>query len=219
MKYSMVKQFSNAAIDNAFSFVFKIVDFGKLMVEVFWAFMDIWIAFALIFINAFMYIYYFFLFLIDRGSESSPPTPFSGRQKFQQTSKIPGVTISSSHNPIPAMYRVSQKAAAGTAKTFTNTVDNAASKTVETAQKALPSLKPSGGGSKINIVKSVLEFIADFFIAVKDIITKPFRLISDFLSGRLKPVKESESKSSGSQGKTSLIDDYMKEYEKNRRGK
>ena len=29
MKYSMVKQFSNAAIDNAFSFVFKIVDFLK----------------------------------------------------------------------------------------------------------------------------------------------------------------------------------------------
>lgn len=215
MKYSMVRQFSNAAIDNAFSFVFKIVDFGKLMVEVFWAFVDIWVAFFLIFINMFMYIYYFFLFLIDRGSESAPPSPLSGRQKFQKKSKIPTFSITSGPNPIPAMYRVTQKAA-GSAKTFTDTVEKSASATVETVQKALPALKPSGGGSKINIVKSVLDFIVDFFKAIKDIVTKPFIIIADFLSGRLKPVKESEAKSSEG-GKTSLIDEYMKEYEKNRR--
>lgn len=216
MKYSMVKQFSNAAIDNVFNFFFKIVDFGKLMVEVFWAFLDIWIAFFLIFINIFMYIYYLFLFLIDSGSEAAPPAAFTGRQKHQQKSKIPVVSISSSPNPIPAMYRVSQKAT-GSAKTFTDTVDNVASKTVETAQKALPALKPPGGGSKRNITKSVLEFIADFFKAVKDIITKPFTAIAGFLSGRLKPVKESESKASESRATTSLIDDYMKEYEKSRK--
>ncbi len=215
MKYSMVKQFSNAAIDNAFNFFFRIVDFGKLMVEVFWAFLDIWIAFFMIFVNAFMYVYYFFLFLIDRGSESAPPAPLSGRTKFQKKSKIPTVSISSSPNPIPAMYRVTQKAA-GSARTFTDTVENTAAKTVETAQKALPALKPSGGGSRINIGKVILEFIADFFKAVKDIIIKPFKLIADFLSGRLKPVKESEVKSSGSSQKTSLIDEYMKEYEKKR---
>jgi hypothetical protein len=113
------------------------------------------------------------------------------------------------------MYRVTQKAA-GSAKTFTDTIENTASKTAETAQKALPSLKPAGGGSRINIVKTVLEFIADFFKAVKDIIVKPFKVIADFLSGRLKPVKESEVKSSGSSQKTSLIDEYMKEYEKKR---
>ncbi|MFA5519873.1 MAG: hypothetical protein WDA74_11520, partial [Spirochaetota bacterium] len=89
MKYSMVKQFSNAAIDNVFTFFFKIVDFGKLMVEVFWAFLDIWIAFFLIFANIFMYIYYLFLFLIDSGSEAAPPAAFSGRQKYQKSSKIP----------------------------------------------------------------------------------------------------------------------------------
>lgn len=216
MKYSMVKQFSNAAIDNVFNFGFKIVDFGKLMVEVFKAFLDIWIAFFLIFFNIFMYIYYFFLYLIDRGAESGPPTPLRKRQKFQKKSKIPTVSISKAPNPIPAMYRVTQKAA-GSAKTFTEKVDSAASKAVETAQKALPPVKPSGGGSKRNIVKSVLEFIVDFFKAVKDIIFKPFTAIADFLAGRLKPVKEIERKSSESRGQTSLIDDYMKEYEKSRR--
>lgn len=215
MKYSMVRQFSNAAIDNAFSFIFKIVDFGKLMVEVFWAFVDIWAAFFLIFINMFMYIYYFFLFIIDRGSESAPPSPLSGRQKFQKKSKIPAFSITSGPNPVPAMYRVTQKAA-GSAKTFTDTVDKGATAAVETVQKALPALKPSGGGSKINIVKSILDFIVDFFKAIKDIVVKPFIIIADFLSGRLKPVKESEGKSS-EVGKTSLIDEYMKEYEKNRR--
>ena len=180
MKYSMVRQFSNAAIDNAFSFVFKIIDFGKLMIEVFWAFVDIWIAFFLIFINMFMYIYYFFLFIIDRGSESAPPAPLTGRQKFQRKSKIPTVSITSGPNPIPAMYRVTQKAA-GSAKTFTDSIDKGASAAVETAQKALPALKPSGGGSKINIVKSVLDFIVDFFKSVKDIVVKPFNVIADFL--------------------------------------
>lgn len=216
MKYSMVKQFSNAAIDNVFTFFFKIVDFGKLMVEVFWAFLDIWIAFFLIFANIFMYIYYLFLFLIDSGSEAAPPAAFSGRQKYQKSSKIPAVSISSSPNPIPAMYRVTQKVS-DSAKTFNDTVDNVASKTAVTAQKALPTLKPSGGGSKRNITKSVLEFIADFFKAVKDIITKPFTVVSGFLSDRLKPVKESENKASESRATTSLIDDYMKEYEKSRR--
>jgi len=215
MKYTMVKQFSNAAIDNAFNFVFRIIDFGKLMLEVFWAFLDIWIAFVLIFVNAFMYVYYFFLFLIDRGSESAPPAPLTGRTKFQKKSKIPTVSISKSPNPIPAMYRVTQKAA-GSAGTFTETVGNTASKTAETAQKALPALKPAGGGSRINIGKSILEFIADFFKAVKEIITKPFKLIADFLSGRLKPVKDNEVKSSAPSQKTSLIDEYMKEYEKKR---
>ena len=64
MKYSMVKQFSNAAIDNAFNFVFKIVDFGKILLEVFWGFVDIWAAFFGIFYNFFMYFYYMFLYKI-----------------------------------------------------------------------------------------------------------------------------------------------------------
>jgi len=71
MKYTMVKQFSNGAVDNIFSFLFKWVDFGKMFLEFLWSFLEIWIAFFLIFYNIYMYLYYLFLFLIDRGSETS----------------------------------------------------------------------------------------------------------------------------------------------------
>ena len=66
MKYTMVKQFSNAVIDNMFGFIFNIVDFGKIMVEVFWGFVDIWAAFFLKFYNPIKYVYNLFLFIIDR---------------------------------------------------------------------------------------------------------------------------------------------------------
>jgi hypothetical protein len=68
MKYSMVRQFSNAAIDNLYTFFFKIWDFAKVLYEVMWAFIEIWAAFFLIFYNIFMYFYYIVLFIIDRGS-------------------------------------------------------------------------------------------------------------------------------------------------------
>lgn len=217
MKYTMVKQFSNAALDNAFSFVFKIVDFGKLMIEVFWAFIDIWLAFFGIFYNYFMYAYYIFLFMIDRGSESSGPA-MRTRKKSQKVSKIPTVSFDKTPAIIPSMYR--PKVAAGdTGKTIISSVTNISTKTTDTVQKALNPLKssPAGKGSKKPLFKSTFEFIVEFFMTVKDILSKPFMLIAEFFAGKLTPVKENEPKNTEPSRRISLIDQYMKEYEKQKK--
>lgn len=218
MKYSMVKQFSNAAIDNAYTFIFKIVDFGKILNELFWGFLEIWIAFFGIFYNFFMYFYYIFLFIIDRGSESSGPA-IRTRRKSQRISKIPTVTLDKTPSIIPAMYRVSSSAGT-TGKAISSSVENVTTKTAETVQRVLAPVKtpPPGTGSKKPILKSTLEFIVEFFITVKDILTKPFIFISDFFARRLTPVKEADQKKAEPARKISLIDQYMKEYEKKKRG-
>lgn len=217
MKYSMVKQFSNAAIDNAYNFIFKIVDLGKLMIEVFWQIFDIFAAFFGIFYNFFMYFYYIFLFMIDRGSESSAPK-LRTRFKSQKVSRIPVVTLDKTPAVIPSMYRV-KEAAADAGKSVTSSVSNVTAKTTETVQKALTPMKasPSGRGSKKPFFKSLFEFIVEYIITVKEIITKPFILISDFFAGRLKPVKEEEQKKAEPGRRISLIDQYMKEYEKQKK--
>jgi len=224
MKYSMVKQFSNAAIDNAFGFIFKIVDFGKLLIEVFWAFLDIWIAFFGIFYNFFMYFYYIFLFMIDRGSESSGPT-LRSRRKSQKVSRIPSITLDKTPSIIPSMYRVKStagntgKAISSSVSSVSTSVNTVSAKTADTMQKVLAPMKaaPSGKGSKKSIFKSILEFIVDYFVTVKVILTKPFILIAEFFAGKLKPVKENEPKNVEPGRRISLIDQYMKEYEKQKR--
>ena len=213
----MVKQFSNAAIDNAFSFIFKIVDFGKILVEVFWGFVDIWMAFFGIFYNFFMYFYYMFLFMIDRGSESSGPA-LRSRKKSQKVSRIPSVSLDKTPSIIPSMYRV-KTAAGDTGKTISASVGNVTAKTADSVQKVLSPikapLKSNPKGSKKPLFKSVLEFIVDYFVTVKDILTKPFVLIAEFFAGKLTPVKENEPKEQGR--RISLIDQYMKEYEKQKK--
>lgn len=215
MKYTMVKQFSNAVIDNIFSFVFKIVDFGKILVEVFWGLVDIFAAFYLIFYNAFMYVYYLFLFMIDRSSESGGPAPYKARRAASRRSKIPALQLDNTPSPIPSMYKV--KASASEAgKAVVSSVQSVAGKTTDTVQQVMKPLKPSpaGSGSKKSIIKSLLEFIADIFKTVKDLITKPIVAIAEFLAGKLMPVKESDAKFAEIVQKRSLIDEYMKEYEK-----
>ena len=217
MKYSMVRQFSNAAIDNAFSFVFKIVDFGKIMNEAFWGFVDIWMAFFGIFYNFFMYFYYMFLYMIDRGSESSGPA-LRTRKKSQKVSRIPTVSLDRTPSIIPSMYRV-KNTASETSKAITSSVSNVSTKTADTVQKVLSPMKatPSGRGSKKPVFKSIFEFIVDYFVTVKDILTKPFILIAEFFAGKLKPVKEVEPKNQEPTRRISLIDQYMKEYEKQKK--
>lgn len=217
MKYTMVKQFWNASIDNIFSFFFKIVDFGKLSVEYFWAFLDIWIAFFGIFYNYFMYLYYLGLFMVDRGSETGSPNLRTMR-KSQKVSRIPSVNFDRTPAVIPSMYKV--KYTAGSAgKSISSKVETVAVKSVDSVQKSLASMKasPPGKGSKKPFFKSILEFIVDYFITVKNIITKPFKVLANFFAGKLMPVKEEDAKKAETAKRTGLIDQYMKEYEKKKR--
>ena len=236
MKYSVVKQFSNFAIDNAYSFVFKIIDFGKILRELFWGFLDIWAAFFGIFYNFLMYIYYLFLFMIDRGSEASGPS-FIGMKKSQSVSKIPGVPYDRTPSVIPSMYKkkgpvyddyepVKPKPASAAPKVMAAPKAPAAvAKTTETVQGTPPaqaagaftSLKSSPKGAKKSFFKVIAEFIAEYFTAVKNIIVKPFKFIGGLFAKKLQPVKETEPKNVESSKGISLIDQYMKEYEKKKR--
>jgi hypothetical protein len=202
MKYTMVKQFSNAAIDNLFSFFFKIWDFIKVLYEAFWAFLEIWAAFFLIFYNIFMYFYYFLLFLIDRGSEESGPI-FRLRRMSSTPQSAPRISIPSGSNPVPYMY--------GGAKTAATAVTSAAT----AGKQALSSLRstPSGSGAKPQIFKIILEAIADFFIGLKNIIVAPFKTIVT-LFDRFKATKE---KAKSEEKPKSLIAEYMKEYEQRKK--
>ena len=110
MRYSVVKQFSNQAIDNIFSFVFKWVDCGKMFLEFLWSFLEIWIAFFLIFYNFFMYFYYLFLFFIDRGAESST-SMFRLRGSHSSSSNIPRFEVTRAPMTVPPMYGASQAVA------------------------------------------------------------------------------------------------------------
>ncbi len=219
MKYSMVRQFSNASIDNIFIFFWKIVDFGKLLIEVWWGFYDILAAFFLIFYNFFMYIYYLFLFLVDRGSESGGPVTMATRSRSSAKSKIPTVRIDNSPTPIPAMFRV--KTPSSISSNTANIASTVTAKTAETVQTALKPLKSSvsGSGAKSSFFKSILEFFADIFITIKDFIVKPAVYFKEFISGKLTPVRESDLKTNEASAKGSLIDDYLKEYEKQRKKK
>ncbi len=208
MKYSMVKQFSNGALDNVYNFFYKIVDFGKIMIEVFWGFVEIWQAFFLIFFNIIMYFYYLFLFIIDYSADESRGTMLSFRKKKAGISRTPSISIPKGPSPVSARY--------GKIK---ETTQAAASVAAAAAESVKPS--PTASGAKKPIVKTTLEFFSNIFSTIASVITAPVRGVAGFFGPKLKPVKEEpmSSESFGSQrpGSGSLIDQYMKEYEQKRK--
>jgi hypothetical protein len=157
--------------------------------------------------------------MIDRGSESSGPA-LRSRRKSQKVSRIPSVSLDRTPSIIPSMYRV-KTAAGDTGRTITDSIGSAASKSADTVQKVLSPIKAPmksiPKGSKKPFFKSIFEFIVDYFVTVKEILTKPFILIAEFFAGKLTPVKENEQKNQEQGRRISLIDQYMKEYEKKKR--
>jgi hypothetical protein len=160
----MVKQFSNGALDNIYNFFFKWVDFGKLLIEVFWAFMEIWQAFFFIFYNIFMYFYYLFLFIVDRGAEETQSSRIFRRSISKRLSSTPAVTLTREKNPIPAAYgRIASSAAESIASGVSSIV---------TPPRNPLSGKPRG---KRNILKSALDFFSDLAYRIKNIFLNPLR--------------------------------------------
>lgn len=208
MKYTMVKQFSNGALDNVYNFFYKIVDFGKIMIEVFWAFVEIWQAFFLIFANIGMYFYYLFLFIIDFSADESKGTLMSFKKGKTGVSRTPSISISGSGSPRPSVYTKAK-----------DTTKSAVSAAASTADSIRPGAK--GTGAKGSIIKSTLEFFSNFFSSIASFFTAPFKALAGFFGPKMKPVREepvqaSSTRLSGS-GSGSLIDEYMKEYEQKRK--
>ncbi len=201
MKYSMVKQFYNGALDNIYNFFFKWVDFGKIMLEALWSFFEIWQAFFLIFWNFFMYFYYLLLFGIDRGAESGQAGYFSRRRRVRRSS-APGVKVSNIPNPVPAAYRVSSKASA--------TVREAAATVAAPLRDG-----PAAAHAKKPIIKTILEFFASIGSGLKNLIVTPVKIVVNFFADRVRPVREKHHAAEPQQ--RSLINDYLKEYEEKRK--
>ncbi|TAL31026.1 MAG: hypothetical protein EPN93_18555 [Spirochaetes bacterium] len=220
MKYLLVRQFYNNSIDNFFNFFNRIVDFGKLLVETFLVFMDIWYQFFMIFINIFRYFYYLVLFGIDKSTESRSTIIF-WRKLPERNPFQPGrVFTREIHNPIPAAYGRHAAAAVSQGATVAvsgirgirgtvGTVASAASSVTSAGGKLL---KPSAGAAKRSFGKGFLQFFADLASGIKTFFMKPARLIADTVMRRMKPVKDEEPGVAGS-----LIEQYLKEYEKKRR--
>ncbi len=211
MNYTMVKQFSNAAIDNFFKFFFKIVDFGKVMYEALWAFFDIWVAFYLIFYNSFMYLYYLVLFGIDRGSIESRYTVLFWKKAPRGVSRTPGVILSREPNPIPAMYRTTAKKTSQAVSATAETVSRATAAVSEVPDMVFS----SGSRGKKSLFKSIGEALSNFFSALKRALLKPFESLANFFTDRVKPVRE-EGQTKEQKSK-SLIDEYLKEYERKKK--
>lgn len=201
MKYSMVKQFYNSALDNIYNFFFKWVDFGKIMIEVLWAFLEIWQAFFLIFWNFFMYIYYLLLFGIDRGAESGQAGFFSRRRRVLRSS-TPGVKMSNIPNPVPASYKVTS--------TVSTTVREAAATVASPLRDG-----PAASHAKKSIFKSILEFFASIGTGLKNLVVVPGKIVVNFFADTVRPVKNERHAAEPQQ--RSLINDYLKEYEEKRK--
>jgi hypothetical protein len=208
MKYTVVKQFSNGVIDNFFSFIFKWADCAKMFVEFLWSFLEIWIAFFLIFYNALMYVYYILLFFIDRGTESSTGL-FSLRGTHGKVSTIPKFELTKGPSTVPGMY--GSRAVSAAAGTIT-------AKTAMAASQTLASVRSAGTvasrGLKQSAIKSFFGAVLDFFKSLGRLIAAPFKkLVLMFDRGvALRNQREAESDKS-----KSLIDEYIKEYEQKKR--
>ncbi len=206
MKYTVVKQFSNGFIDNIFSFMFKWVDCGKMFLEFLWSFLEIWIAFFLIFYNAAMYVYYLFLFFIDRGTESSSGM-FRLRGTYSKTSYMPKFEMTKSPTTVPGMYGGSARAAADAAAAT-------ASKASEAATQTLTSIRSAAQGMKKSAIREFFSSVLDALKSLGSFIVLPFKkLVLLFDRGAaLRRQREDDSGES-----KSLINEYIKEYEQKRR--
>jgi hypothetical protein len=201
----MVKQFSNNALDNLFNFAFRWVDFGKVLLEAFWSFLYIWQAFFAIFSNLFMYIYYLFLFFIDRGSEGTTMPRLFRPAVSGRRSSTPSLDLSGTDS---APSRI-----ASAAKSVVETASSAVSSSVSSISSVPLPQNPAKSGQKSKILKTFGEGVIGFFIALWETLKKPGVLIREFFTNKMKPVKDTEQKAE----KRSLIDEYLQEYEKQRK--
>lgn len=217
MDYRLVKQFLNNAVDAFFNFFYKIGDFFTVCADLFWAFLDIWYMFFSFFGNLIQYVYYLNLFIIDKLSMSGNPV-FFWRKSYDSKTVAPQMAYKKGGiSPIPRKYgggvgsapsSVSPSAglSAGSKKI---SMPKVKAPTIQSAAPAdkLGSYRPSS--NKTNVFKVILSAVYEFFIIIKEGFAKFFKSIGLFFSGRMKPVKADSPA-----GRKSLIDDYMKEYEK-----
>ena len=195
MDYRLVKQFSNNAVDNFFNFFYKIWDFMAAMVDLFWAFIDIWYQFFMIFINVWLFFYYLFLFILDKLSMAGLFTRKASARVAIPGSKAYRPDIIVPINPMFGKVEIPKP-----------------SIPLPEIKIAAPNLQPKRTGVKRNYARDFANSVANVFRKVSRSIENMYQRIADALSSRLHPVKEEDSVQ-----KKSLIDEYMREYERKKK--
>ncbi|MDA3900120.1 MAG: hypothetical protein PF637_06325 [Spirochaetes bacterium] len=196
MDYRLVKQFLNDAIDNFFNFFYKLVDFGKVIIDVFWAFMDIWYNFFMFFLNILLYFYYLLLFFIDRMTMSSAPIFFwrkagtATRQDFQRAYNRNLVI------PVSGVYG-KRSSGSSVASAVSSGVSGAAASSVAAGKYS----------ARPNFIFRFLAFLGRMIVAFFVAIGSMFAAIGRFFTSRLVPVKEKPV------GRKNLVEDYLKQYD------
>ncbi|MBN2435692.1 MAG: hypothetical protein JXK07_10545 [Spirochaetes bacterium] len=206
MDYRLVKQFLNDAIDNFFNFFYKLIDFGKVIIDTFWAFMEIWYNFFMFFINIFLYGYYLLLFVIDRMTMSSAPIFFwrtAGRATRQEFKRAYDRNLVI---PVSGAYGKgsSRSAVASAASSVSSAVSSGASSVSGAAASSVAMGKYS---AKPNFIIRFFALIGRAIVAVIKGIGGAFCAIGRFFTSRLVPVKEKPV------GRKNLVEDYLKQYD------
>ena len=184
--------------------------FFQILLDAFLAFIDIWVTFFQIFSNAYLYVYYLLLLGIDKSTQSSSPF-FLRRRLPTRVAYTPSkVYIREMHNPVPRMY--SAKSATAAAETVTKAAASSGKAVKETVSATIQKFGNRPSGVRPDRMKKLLEFFAGIFKTIKTFITSPVRSVAEFIVRKMRPVREEASGES-----KSLIDEYMREYERKRR--
>ena len=204
MDYRLVRQYANNSFDNIFNFFYKIADFFTVMIDCLWAFYDIWYCFAMIFINLFSYLYFLFLFLIDKLTFSR--SSMFWRKTFDDSGvRKMSAAYSREHcNPVSGMYGKVSDSASRTISAVSNAV------TAPKISSPVSAIKRPEGARR-NLLKEFAEGFVNFM-------SKLFKKINEFgewfkktVLSKLNPVREEEP-----QGRKSLVESYMKDYQKSK---
>jgi hypothetical protein len=197
MDYRLVKQFSNNAIDNFFNFFYKVADFAFVIVDLFWAFVDIWYQFFMIFINCWLYLYYFTLFAIDKLTMSQ----FIFKRGSARHA-LPGLAVYKNRVVLPVHPMYGRVDASKPAQAVAQAVQSAASASARNVKSVM----------KKNVAKDTGESVALLYTRVARSLSNFFKAIGEFFAGKLRPVRDETPEK-----KKSLIDDYMREYERKKK--
>jgi hypothetical protein len=201
MKYTFVKQYSIKSIDNIFNFFYKVSDFCKLLLELLWAFYEIWETFFSIFYNFFRYVYFLFLYLIDRSTESRISV-FQRKLDIKPAYKPSSAFNPNVRNPIPPQYgaEVGSSIASGL-------------RSVMSPARRASLEKSSSRRSALRVLLSVLVRVSTggrvLFVALASLMVRPILWLASL--PRVLWIR-SASRTQAVTPSLSLIEQFMKEY-------
>jgi hypothetical protein len=152
----------------------------------------------MIFVNAWLYIYYLTLFVVDKLTMSKIFFIRGGSSRHA----LPGSGVYKTRVVLPVHPMYGRTAAPNPAQAVAHAVQSAAAVSTKNVKSAM----------KKNVTKETGESLALLYTRVARSVSNFFKRIGEFFAGRLRPVREDTPEK-----KKSLIDEYMREYERKKK--